>query len=170
MLLGASLNIAENVLVVNEALSFTTSTFSSILSEARKYRLNLILGHQYLEQMPQNIRHAIFGNIGTWIVFRVGAEDAQALESEFAPYIKTEYLRRQANHRISYKLLVNGISAIPATTRTPPPLKLQGDEADPETIIRVSRERYGRSRDQVEKQLATRWGGRSMTSQARQRP
>ncbi len=98
-------------LYIDEAHAFTTTTFSSILSESRKYRLNLILGHQYLEQMPQHIQHSIFGNIGTWIVFRVGAEDAQVLESEFAPYIKPEQLRRQANYRMSYKLLVNGVSA-----------------------------------------------------------
>ncbi len=67
--------------------------------------------------------------------------------------MKTEQLRRQANHRIIYKLLVDGVAAIPGSTTTPPPIQPRGDEADPQTIIQVSRERYGRPRAEVEKKI-----------------
>lgn len=157
-------------LYIDEAHSFGVDTFSSILAESRKFHLNLTLANQYLEQLPLKMRHSIFGNIGSWIVFRIGAEDAQHLEPEFAPYIKPEIMTRQANHRIAYKLLVNGVAALPATTATPPPLKLQGDEANPEKIIATSRQRFGRRRKLIEEQIANRWKGSSLSLQARQRP
>jgi hypothetical protein len=146
-------------LYVDEYESFATDSFPNILSEARKYHLNLTLINQYLDQVPRDITHSIFGNVGNWIVFRVGATDAQVLEQEFLPYVKTEQLRRQANHRITHKLLVDGVSAIPGSTTTPPPMQRQGDEADPQTIIRVSRERYARPRAEVEKKILAKWVG-----------
>jgi len=158
----------DSYLYVDEAHSFAIHT--SILSDARKYRLNLTLANQYLEQLPVKMRHSLFGNIGTWIVFRVGAEDAEWLEPEFAPYIKPEQLRSQQNHHVAYKMLYRGVSAIPQTSPTPPPPQLRGDEADPETIIRISRERYGRSREDVERRIATSWEGSSLSFQTRQRP
>jgi hypothetical protein len=79
------------------------------------------------------------------------------LEQEFEPYVKTEQLRRQANHRITYKLLADGVSAIPGSTTTPPPVQLQGDEANPETIMRISRERYARPRAEIEKKILAKW-------------
>jgi hypothetical protein len=145
-------------LYVDEYESFATDSFPSILSEARKYHLNLTLINQYLDQVPPDITKGIFGNVGNWIVFRVGATDAQVLEQEFQPYVKTEQLRRQGNHRITYKLMVDGVAAIPGTTTTPPPVQLQGDEADPQTIIRISRERYARPRAEVEKKILAHWG------------
>jgi hypothetical protein len=145
-------------LYVDEYESFATDSFPNILSEARKYHLNLTLINQYLDQVPRDITHSVFGNVGNWIVFRVGATDAQVLEQEFLPYVKTEQLRRQANHRITYKLLVDGVTAIPSSTTTPPPVQAQGDGADPETIIRVSRERYASPRTEVEKKILASWG------------
>jgi hypothetical protein len=144
-------------LYVDEYESFATDSFPNILSEARKYHLNLTLINQYLDQVPRDITQSVFGNVGNWLVFRVGATDAQVLEQEFLPYVKTEQLRRQANHRITYKLLVDGVATIPGSTNTPPPVQLQGDEADPETIIRVSRERYAMPRSEVEKKILTKW-------------
>jgi hypothetical protein len=144
-------------LYVDEYESFATDSFPNILSEARKYHLNLTLINQYLDQVPRNITHSVSGNVDSWIIFRVGATDAQVLEQEFQPYVKTEQLRRQANHRITYKLLVDGLAAIPGSTTTPPPSRPQADEADQETIIRVSRERYARPRAEVEKKILTKW-------------
>jgi len=158
----------DSYLYVDEAHSFAIHT--SILSEVRKYHLNLTLGNQYLQQFPQDMRHSLFGNIGTWILFRIGAEDADTLEPEFAPHMKTELLRNQRNHYAAYKLLYQGVSMIPATTPTPPPPQLRGDEADPETVIRISRERYGRSREDVERRIATSWKGSSLGFQTRERP
>ena len=144
-------------LYVDEYESFATDSFPSILSEARKYHLNLTLINQYLDQVPRDITHSVFGNVGNWIVFRVGATDAQVLEQEFEPFVKTEELRRQANHRIVYKLLVDGVVAIPGSTTTPPPVLPRGDEADLQTIIRVSRERYARPRAEVEQKILAKW-------------
>src|SRR3990167_1224407 len=76
-------------LYVDEFQNFATESFANILSEARKYRLNLILGHQYITQMDEIVRDAVFGNVGTLAVFRVGAEDAEFLEKEFSPEFTT---------------------------------------------------------------------------------
>ena len=116
------------------------------------------------------MRPSLFGNIGTWVSFRVGAEDAEMLEPEFGPHIKTETLRNQRNHYIAYKLLQNGVSALPATSPTPPPPQLRGDEADPATIIRISRERYGRNKEEVERRIAKSWEGSSLSFQVSKRP
>ena len=72
-------------LYVDEFQNFATESFANILSEARKYRLNLTVAHQYIAQMEEMVQHAIFGNVGTMVVFRVGAEDAELLEKEFMP-------------------------------------------------------------------------------------
>lgn len=156
-------------LYVDEYESFATDSFPSILSEARKYHLNLTLINQYLDQVPRDITQSVFGNVGNWIVFRVGATDAQVLEQEFQPYVKSEQLRRQANHHMIYKLLVDGVTTIPASTTTPPPIQLQGDEADPQTIIQVSRERYARPRADVEKKILAKWARHAQNSQPKKK-
>ena len=148
-------------LYVDEYESFATDSFPSILSEARKYHLNLTLINQYLDQVPKDITNSVFGNVGNWIVFRVGATDAQVLEQEFQPFVNTEELRRQANHRITYKRLVDGVATIPGSTTTPPPVQPRGDEADPQTIIRISREHYARQRAEVEKKILAKWGNQN---------
>ena len=110
--------------------------------------------HQYLYQVPEEIQQSIFGNVGSWLVFRLGSSDALVLEKEFSPYIKLEQLRRQANHRIIYKLLQDGVSTIPQATGTFPPMEPTGTEADRDTVVRASKERYGRRRDEVDAKIA----------------
>ena len=117
-------------LYVDEYESFATDIFSSILAESRKYHLNLTLINQYLDQVPRDISRGVLGNVGNWIVFRVGNADAQVFSQEFSPYINLEQLQRLPNRRIIYKLLVNGVSAIPSSTTTLAPRELQGNEAD----------------------------------------
>jgi hypothetical protein len=152
-------------LYADEYGSFATEIFPFILSESRKFHLGLCLIQQYLDQVARDITSGVFGNVGNWVVFRVGATDAQVLEPEFSPYIKLEQFRRQPNHRIIYKLLVTGVSAIPGMTTTPPPAPSQSDEADPATIIRTSRERYARSRGKVEQEILHRWNLASVPKQ-----
>ena len=131
---------------VDEFQSFATDAFGSILSEARKYRLNLILANQYLDQIPENIRRAVFGNVGATIVFRVGSADAQILEKEFMPYYELEDFRIQQNYEMVYKLVVDGMSARPDSALSLPPFDLAGKEAKRDTVIKSSRQRYAKKK------------------------
>ena len=131
---------------VDEFQSFATEAFGLILAEARKYHLNLILAHQYLDQIPENIRKSVFGNVGSMIIFRVGSTDAQTLEKEFMPYYELEDLRIQQNHEMVYKLVVDGVAARPDSALSLPPFDLGGKEAKKEMIIKVSRQRYAKER------------------------
>lgn len=98
-------------LYVDEAHSFLSLSFADILAEARKYGLSLFLAHQYIDQLHEEIRSAIFGNIGTLICFRVGATDAEYLEKEFAPEFKAEDLTKLKNFDIYLKLMIYGHSS-----------------------------------------------------------
>jgi len=131
-------------LYVDEFQNFATDTFDSILSEARKYGLSLVLAHQYINQIPEKTRHSVFGNIETMVAFRLGSTDAQMLEKEFAPYYELEALRTQQNYEIIFKHMENGIVGRPNHAWAIPPLEKTGREAKKETLIKVSRERYGR--------------------------
>jgi len=94
-------------LYVDEFQNFATESFANILSEARKYRLALILAHQYIAQMDETVRDAVFGNVGTLISFRVGAEDAEYLEKEFVPEFLAQDIVNLANYNIYLKLMID---------------------------------------------------------------
>ncbi|MDD2671769.1 MAG: type IV secretion system DNA-binding domain-containing protein, partial [Syntrophales bacterium] len=96
-------------LYVDEFQNFATESFTNILSEARKYRLCLILAHQYIAQMEETVRDAVFGNVGTLTVFRVGAEDAEALEPEFTPEFLAQDLVNLEKYNIYLKLMIDGL-------------------------------------------------------------
>lgn len=149
-------------LYVDEFQNFATDSFASILSEARKYRLNLILAHQYVGQLVTDVstkvRDAVFGNVGTMIMFRVGAGDAEYLETEFSPEFLPADLINLPNYHIYLKLMVDGITSRPFSAVTIPPLKFETDTSVKEKIISVSRERYTSSRADVEEKIA-RWSG-----------
>ena len=137
-------------LYIDEFPTFLSDVLISAVSEARKYGLFLTLSHQFLDQIPYQVRSSIFGNVGTWMVFRIGMSDSEVMEKEFYPQFKQEHFQKLANYRIIYKHLRDGHSTIPGSIATLPPLPLQGDEADRDTVIRVSKERYTRPRAQVE--------------------
>ena len=142
-------------LYVDEFQNFATESFANILSEARKYRLNLIVGHQYITQMDEIVRDAVFGNVGTMAVFRVGAEDAEFLEKEFSPEFTAEDLVNLPKYNVYVKLMIDGIASHPFSAQTvPPPTPLA--ESNREKIINASRERYGVTREIVEEKI-TRW-------------
>ncbi|PIV44924.1 MAG: hypothetical protein COS25_02610 [Candidatus Nealsonbacteria bacterium CG02_land_8_20_14_3_00_37_10] len=151
-------------LYVDEFQNFATQSFTNILSEARKYRLSLILGHQYITQMEEEVRDAVFGNVGTIVVFRVGAEDAEYLEKEFAPEFVAEDLVNLPKYNIDLKLMIDGVagSAFSAETLSPLP-KLE--ESNREKIIKASRERYSIPRKIVEEKIA-KWTGTSNLPEA----
>lgn len=140
-------------LYIDEFQNFSTDIFPSILSEARKYRLNLNLAHQYLYQLPDSIKHAVFGNVGSIISFRVGSYDAKELAEEMKPVFTSEDLEHLDNHHIALRLLIDGKMSHAFSAITMPPLKLTGYEAERDTVLRISRERYATPRDIVEEKL-----------------
>lgn len=143
-------------LYVDEFQNFSSSqTFESILSEARKYRLNLILAHQYLSQLDEEVRDAIFGNVGTIISFRVGAEDAEELEKQFGPEFGKSAFIHLPQYEVYLRLMIDGISSRPFSARTFPPRK-KPEKTHKDKIIRVSRERYCSPREEVERKI-DRW-------------
>lgn len=98
---------------VDEFQSFANKTFADILSEARKYKLALTIAHQYVEQMEEEVKEAVFGNVGSMIVFRVGATDAEAFEKEFAPAFTMEDIVNLGFAQIYLRLMINGIGSKP---------------------------------------------------------
>lgn len=160
-------NIPENerkdfYLYVDEFQNFATDSFANILSEARKYHLNLVLAHQYIGQLATDtstrVRDAVFGNVGTIIVFRVGAEDAEFLEKEFSPEFVADDLVGLGFAQVYLKLMINGFSSRPFSATTLAPIERE-EKSHREKIIKVSRERYGGlSRKEVEEKIA-RWSG-----------
>jgi len=145
-------------LYVDEFQNFATESFANILSEARKYRLNLILTNQYITQIDEKVRDAIFGNAGTLISFRVGAFDAEFLEKEYEPVFVMNDLVNLPKYNIYLKLMIDGIAGDAFSATTLPPVKLEGTLANEEKVINVSRERYASSRAEVEEKI-NRWSG-----------
>ncbi len=144
-------------LYVDEFQNFATESFASILSEARKYRLALILAHQYIAQMEEEVRDAVFGNVGTLISFRVGAEDAEFLEKELNPEFTALDLVNLTKYNIYLKLMIDGVAGRPFSARTLKPF-VNPEAPCKEKIINVSRERYGASRKIVEDKIV-KWLG-----------
>ncbi|OGF42747.1 hypothetical protein A2303_05880, partial [Candidatus Falkowbacteria bacterium RIFOXYB2_FULL_47_14] len=143
-------------LYIDEFQNFTTESFANILSEARKYRLNLIMAHQYIEQLGEIVKPAVFGNVGTLIVHRVGAADAEELVQEFAPVFTEEDIVNLPKYEIYLKLMIDGIASEPFSARGLAPLSKEELEGNLEKVISVSRERYARERAAVEEKIA-RW-------------
>ena len=147
-------------LYIDEFQNFATDSFANILSEARKYRLNLIVAHQYIGQLVTDtstkVRDAIFGNVGTMLIFRVGAADAEALEQEFTPEFMPQDLVNLPNWNIYLKLMVNGITSRPFSAATLPPMRWGEEEDHSEKIIQESRSHYGMPREEIEARIE-RW-------------
>lgn len=148
-------------LYVDEFQNFATESFADILSEARKYRLNLILAHQYIAQLINDnstkVRDAVFGNVGTLITFRVGAADAEFLELEFMPTFTQEHLVNLPKYQIYLKLMIDGVTSNAFSATTLPAFNLPADAHEQVAkIIRVSRERYAKPREEIEEKII-RW-------------
>lgn len=140
---------------IDEFQSFVTDSIATMLSEARKFGLGLTLAHQYLDQLPETIRGAVLGNVGTMLVFRVGATDAQTLEPEFAPPLSAYDLQTLPRYQAAVKLTARGEQLAPFSARTLPALPVP-DEAI-STVARIrdeSRRRYCRRRSAVEATIA----------------
>jgi len=141
-------------LFVDEFHNFITQSFSDILSESRKYGLNITLAHQYIEQLDEKIRAAVFGNVGTIISFRVGAEDAKYLAREFHPVFEESDIVNLPNYHIYLKLMIDGVSSMPFSAVTLPAYKQEASHAS--EVVEASRMKYGMARKDVERDMIYR--------------
>lgn len=138
-------------LYVDEFQNFATPAFAVILSEARKYHLNLVLTNQYTAQVPEEVMDAVMGNIGTMIAFRIGAPDAEVLAKEFEPVFEANDLVNQPNRHIYIKMAIDGVTCPAFSADTLPPKKLE-QMFVPE-VIEFSRKQYGRPKTDVEAEI-----------------
>lgn len=157
-------------LYVDEFQNFATESFAHILSEARKYRLNLIIAHQYIDQLDETVRAAVFGNVGTIICFRVGAADAEFLVKEFSPYFNEEDLVNLPKYHIYTKLMIDGVASAPFSAITLEPLTLADRAGLSEQIIALSRRKYGTQKNLVEEQIANWMIGKVETPKKSESP
>ena len=152
-------------LYVDEFQNFATKSFINILSEARKYRLSLALGNQYIGQLEEmtptgkssEVRDAIFGNVGTIVCFRVGAEDAEFLEREFLPEFEANDLVNLGKYNIYVKLMIDGIAGRPFSAETLSPFP-KPEKSNREKIVKVSQERHATPRTIIEEKIS-KWTG-----------
>jgi CxxC-x17-CxxC domain-containing protein len=149
-------NRRDFYLYIDEFQNFSTESFANILSEARKYRLNLIMAHQYIEQLDEKVRPAVFGNVGTIIVFRVGANDAEELVKEFTPIFTEEDIVNLPKFEMYLKLMIDGIASDPFSARGLPPLSVEEKTKNEEKVINYSRQKYANNREEVEEKIM-RW-------------
>jgi hypothetical protein len=145
-------------LYVDEFQNFATEDFAQILSEARKYHLNLTVANQYINQMTEQVRNAVFGNVGTLISFRVGATDGEYLAKEFAPIFQQQDLIRLENANAYIKSLVNGVATSPFSISTFYNMEQRypRQEKTSELVKQLSRVRYGRDANFVRDEIRSR--------------
>ena len=141
----------DTFMYVDEFQNFATSTFSQILSEARKYRLNLTIAHQYIQQLTPDVRSTIFGNVGSMVSFRVGGEDAQVLAKEFEPvFAENDFLNLDMRN-FFIKMSIDGQTAKPFSAET---LSVEKPISDRSAqIIELSRKKWAKDRPAVEKEI-----------------
>jgi len=138
-------------LYVDEFQNFATESFATILSEARKYRLSLIMTNQYIAQMPEVVRDAVFGNIGTLTSFRVGATDAAFLVKEFEPVFDANDLVNLDNYHIYTKMAINGVTSNAFSAKTLVPKTERFPHRN--DIVKYSHDHYSKSRNEVESKM-----------------
>lgn len=141
-------------LYIDEFHNVTTKTITTVLAEARKYRLAMIFGHQFIGQLDEDTRKAIFGNVGSMLAFRVGPEDAKFLATEFEPVFGENDLVNFDNYNGALRLLIKGETSKPFNIVTFPPSK--GNAEIAQLIKEYSRAKYGRDRAVVESELYER--------------
>lgn len=136
-------------LFVDEFQNFANESFADILAEARKYKLNLTIAHQYIEQMEEEVRDAVFGNVGTTISFRVGPLDAEVLEKIFLPTFTQEDIVNLGKYQTYLTLMIDGVGSKPFSATTMPPIKRKSVSYRQE-VIDYSRATYSHQRNEVQ--------------------
>lgn len=147
--------MSDFFLYIDEFQNVTTDSIESILSEARKYRLSLNVAHQYVEQLKENIRNAIFGNVGSMAIHRVSPENAEIFAKQLEPTFTAQDIIKQENLNCYIKMLIGGIPAKPFNSHTPFPPK--GNTEIVESIKELSYLKYGRERAEVEEEIMSRY-------------
>jgi hypothetical protein len=140
-------------LYVDEFQNFATESFATILSEARKYRLSLVLANQYLAQMDEATMDAVFGNVGSLLLFQVGARDAEVLAEQLGGDATPQDLMALPRYRAYARLLIDGMPSRPFSIETLPPPRADDRRTRAEIIRRTSRHRYTRPANQVEVEI-----------------
>jgi hypothetical protein len=141
-------------LYIDEFQNFTTDSIATILSEARKYKLNLIIAHQYIPQVTEQIRDAVFGNVGTIGAYRVGAEDAEFLEKQFEPGFSRFDLVNLDNFNLIMKMMINNKTSTPFKMEAIAPTKGKPEIVEP--IKKISKLKYGKPKQIVEQEITRR--------------
>ena len=137
---------------VDEFQNFATESFADILSEARKYKLNLTIAHQYVAQMQEEVKDAVVGNVGTMITFRIGAEDAELFEKQFSPVFTAEDIVNLGKFQIYLSLMIDGIGSKPFSAQTIAPIEKPPVQMIRE-VIESSRRQYAQERSVVEAKI-----------------
>lgn len=153
-------------LYVDEFQNFATDSFQTILSEARKYRLNLVLANQFMTQLTDNIREAIIGNIGTVISGRIGITDAEILQKKFAPTFDAEDLTKLPNFQTISSVMVNGVPSAAFSMSLVPPMGKSNPQLR-DALKKLSAAKYGRPRAQVEQEIFARLGAGDAAKKAK---
>ena len=148
-------NLPPFYLYIDEFQNVTTSSISTILSEARKYKLALVIAHQFIAQLEDNIKDSVFGNVGSIASFRVGAEDAEYLEKQFAPVFAAKDLMNIDNRSFYLKMLSGGKTVKPFNVETIAPA--YGERNSVEKMKELSYLRYGRDRERVEAEIMSKY-------------
>ncbi|MBU0577861.1 type IV secretory system conjugative DNA transfer family protein [Patescibacteria group bacterium] len=143
-------------LYVDEFQNFATDAFATILSEARKYKLNLTMANQYVAQMPDEVRDAVFGNVGTSLCFQVGFDDAEYFSNQFSEEVLPNDIVALPKYNCYTKLMIDGMPSKTFSIATLPPPEFNTEDGRSEKIIRLSRERYCKPREIVEDKIL-RW-------------
>lgn len=142
-------------LYIDEFQNITTPAIATILSEARKYRLSLNIAHQYIAQLDENIKNAVFGNVGSMAIFRVGPDDAKYLETQFAPTFTASDIMKVENYHAYLKMLVRGEPKKPFDIETLPPEK--GDASRIAALKELSHTTYGRPAEEVQAEIMRKY-------------
>jgi hypothetical protein len=143
-------------LYVDEFQNFATDSFATILSEARKYRLNLTMANQYIAQMPEEVRDAVFGNVGSVVSFQVGFDDAEYMVGQYGEEVTSNDLVSLSKYTAYTRLLVDGMPSKTFSFDTLPPPDFETEEGRRDKVIKLSRERYSTHREIVEDKIR-RW-------------
>jgi len=136
---------------IDEFQSFASDNFAHTLSEMRKFGLHLVLAHQYLAQLPLQLKSAVFGNVGTIVAFRIGAEDGEYLEREYWPTFRASDLQLLSAFDIYVKLSIDGKTTDAFSARTLPKPVIMGNHHD--AIVQLSRIRYGGEKTNIEREI-----------------
>lgn len=144
-------NLPPFYLYIDEFQNFTTPSISSILSEARKYKLSLNMAHQYMSQLPEDIRNAVLGNVGSMAVFRISTEDAEILDKRLTPVFSVADIIKLDNRQAYVSMLVDGVPVKPFSVKTED--LPAGNPAIVESLKELSFLKYGRPREDVEKEV-----------------